>query len=101
MAAIFERGTEKMQINGLDNNQLNSFLDALLSSKSDPSQTANSGQADATLRTDYTELVNLALRIYGDDDTVVQDTAELLASGALDSPEIAQTTAENILKFGI
>ncbi len=91
-----------MQINGADNSQPADFLEkAGFIKAGGPGQSCDGPAADASLETDYTRLVTLALQGRLGDAEAVEDAGELIATGQLDVVQAAQTAAENILNFGI
>lgn len=63
-----------------------------------PSQ---AGAADSTLRAEYESFIRKALELEDTDPKAVDEARQALESGRLDTPEGAQSAAENILKSGI
>ena len=63
-----------------------------------PSQ---AGAADSTLRAEYESFIRRALELEDGDSKAVDEAQNELESGLLDTPEGAQSAAENILKLGI
>jgi len=63
-----------------------------------PSQ---AGAADSTLRAEYESFIRRALELEDTDPKAVDEARQALESGRLDTPEGAQSAAENILKSGI
>ncbi len=91
-----------MQINGADNSQPADFLEkAGFVKAGGPGQSCDGPAADASLETDYSQLVTLALQGRLGDAEAVEDAGELIATGQLDGVQAARTAAENILNFGI
>jgi hypothetical protein len=59
------------------------------------------GAADSTLRAEYESFIRKALELEDTDSKAVDEARQALESGRLDTPEGAQSAAENILKSGI
>jgi hypothetical protein len=57
--------------------------------------------ADSTLRAEYESFIRKALELEDTDAKAVDETRQALESGRLDTPEGAQSAAENILDLGI
>jgi len=64
-------------------------------------KTVSEENIDTQMQTDYTSLVDKALKASTTDSDAVEQAKELLASGELDTAENIRSAAENILKFGI
>ena len=64
-------------------------------------RTASTDPVDADLGSDYSSVISRALQSDEIDLQAVEQAASLLASGRLDTPQNAQSAAENLLKFGI
>lgn len=64
-------------------------------------QTASEGNAAASLKTSYGDLIQKAQQQQTDDGKAVERARRLLLSGELDSPESIRQAAEKIAEFGV
>jgi len=71
------------------------------SKKPDLDKTSQAGTDDSTLRTEYEPFIRKAVELEETDSQAVAEAKEALESGQLDTPEAAQSAAENILESGI
>jgi len=71
------------------------------SKKPDLDKTPQADAADSTLRTEYEPFIRKAVELEDTDSQAVAEAKEALESGQLDTPDAAQSAAENILETGI
>ncbi|MHC4322666.1 MAG: hypothetical protein ACYSUX_00165 [Planctomycetota bacterium] len=66
-----------------------------------PSGGIRGSDVDVSVQVNYASLVDKAMQLPKTDDQLVRQARELLLSGKLDSDDIIEIAAENILKYGI
>ena len=71
------------------------------SKKPDIEKNPPAGADDSSLRTEYEPFIRKAVELEDTDSQAVAEAKEALESGQLDTPEAAQSAAENILESGI
>ena len=90
-----------MQIDKTQNVQVQGFLDGI-AQKEVSVKSATKAAPDVKVDVNYQDYVSKALDCgVTDDARQIEQARQLLASGALDTPEAARKAAENLLKFGI
>jgi hypothetical protein len=91
-----------MQIDKTQNNvQVQGFRDSV-AQKDVNAKSAPAPESNVTVDTNYqqytSQLINAGT---ADDAKKIEEARQLLASGALDTPQAAHKAAQNMLKFGI
>ena len=85
----------KIETGGIQN-----FYDNLQTGQAKPARTNSDIDADASLATDYAQIIDKALNTQPQEADAVQNAQNLLLSGLLDSPKNIRAAAQNIIKFG-
>lgn len=86
-------------INNILPNTAGSGLDP--SKKTDPAGPEPTDTSDATVRSEYSSIINKSLETEELDLQAVQKAKEDLEAGLIDTPENAKDGADNILRYGI
>jgi len=86
-------------INNITPNTTGSGLEP--SKKTEPTGLEPTDTSDATVKSDYSSIINKSLETEEIDLQAVQKAQESLDAGLLDTPESTKEAADNILKYGI
>jgi len=72
-----------------------------LTGQPNPNGAVRGRDVDVSVQVNYASLVDKAMKPPKTDDLLIQKARELLLSGKLESEDIIEEAAKNILKYGI
>jgi hypothetical protein len=67
----------------------------------EPAKTLPADSSDATVRSEYSSIINRSLETEEVDLKAIQDAQNAIQEGSLDTPDNIRATAEYILKYGV